>query len=496
MSNLSRLKIFSLVFLSLLLIVTAGNAATIERVASNPHMTSASTPDEVLSSVLGEWALVKGIQGEALVDALSFSSDSHKHAVKTMDGYVRCTIYSPINGYLRISDIQNYMPEMNTRNYAVLWKVRPSETSEWFQFSEEIAGGRFEVNIPNRLNHEFISHIGNKRIEPADDANNALAFQSNQWYYVLITFNHAYTYRYVMWQAANPLEYMDQQYDFSPYFADSNPSFDKLTTAEISFSTSVNEDWMDVESVQLYKYDEMPSYDTADATQVGTAASGTTDTDTGTAEEAQTGDTAAGMAEEAQTGDTVAGTAEEAQTGDTAASAAADTIMEGVAVTFIPQALQPIEEKPFRLPLDIDRSGEYTELPIVQPHIGETASRQEIAASVLVSPREVVKLQNKALANTINLHATDAAFRTKVNTENGVVRALIQTESGGQGEALDIWGKLYFDKISQALDEAGGIREGAASAVAVKFRYTGINSGMSLFLENKFLSVNAGLGCD
>ena len=265
MSSLSRMKTISLLCFALLLFFAAGsgtalaqdNATALSTVDIGLRMADDITLDEILQAVLGSSELVKGIQGQAVAEALSFSSDSGEDEIKRMDDYARCAIYNPTTAFIGVPNIQEYMPDIEADQYAMLYRVRPSASSEGYQFMIEIAGARFEINIFDHLHHEFIARMDGNQIGLIGETEQTLEFRSDQWYNVLITFDREYTYQYLMWQDSNPSEYMYQNYDLSPYFSEEDHPFANHVMAEMTYSSNQQEAWMDVESVMVYRYDGM-----------------------------------------------------------------------------------------------------------------------------------------------------------------------------------------------------------------------------------------------
>ena len=444
MNNLSSAKIISLLCLALLCCFSCCKAENSDALAAvmpdsniNLHLTGETTLDEILHTVLGPNELVAMAQGLVLADTLSFSSDC-KEELKRMDGYVRCALLNPGTGFISIKHFQEYLPGIETRNYALLYKVKPSETSQVYQFMTELAGTRLEINIFDRLHHDFNARRNNRQLDLyVDEENNQFEILADQWYNILISLDQAYTYRYLVWQDTNPAAYIYQSYDLSSYFEDEDNPFASSAMAEITFSSDQQESWMDVEAVKVFKFDGAPEYPVAD-------------------------DDSNEETEPVQT------------------------------ITFIPQAVQPIEENPRMLPWHEIISNDFPALPVEEPQFNETTQLGDVAADILGINRELVTLQNEALMGCIDWQAKDSSQNQTLTHENGYVRAHIQTGGDGQNEAQDIWGRMFFNGLRDTIEQTGGMQQGSASAIALKLRYTGVNNGFSLFLENEWVTVFAG----
>jgi len=721
MRKLSETKIIGLLCITLLLSpvfwntadstsFTQVDAATLSGTGINPYMTAESTLDEILRSVLGASELVDEVQGEALADALSLSSDSGKDETKHMGDYTRYALGNPGTAFIRVSGILEYMPDFQTDSYALLYKIKPSAASEFYQFMIEIAGVRFEINTSDKLHYDCIARIGSNQTELIGKTENTLELDSDQWYNVLVTFGQTYTYQFLLWQDANPSEYIYQSYDLGPYFTKVYSSFTDYVTGEITFSSNRQESWTDVESFRVYRYDGIPEYSADDAVEaIVSAVLGapekvavlrdepllrcmTFETADGSLRKTLTNEggyvsacltgqgsardisgdlyfnglgqyfEGAGIADDRSTNavllklrytgsnagfalfqenrnativanlnssgflnlyengdenesrdnswgagtfqllenewyyaliamddtdygfiawqadnpnnktfDTYdisglcdsnetkqgryiwAGAHLRAQTeelclevasltlysftdmtgfvsmaqsaaqqqeeleqdkedestelisGNTAEdmaiaespepSAAVENINKEV-TTYIPQNIQPIEENPCMLPIEQVAFEEFQGLTVAKPHIDDTTGMEDIAAALLTASREVVTLQGDDLMRCIDFQSTDWSLNRTLTEENGYIRALIQTGKEDPEKAPDIWGKLYFNGLRDALAQAGGIAQGKTSAIAVKFRCTGVNSGFCLFLENQYVSVFAEFGDD
>lgn len=407
-------------------------AGTLIPSGKSPDITSGTPFDSVLDSLLGDAEPVADLQGEDLADALSFSSDKGKVEIERTSEYARCALHKPANGFIRLSNIEEMMSQKETENYAIVYRIKPAAISMDFQFMLELAGARMEINTYDKTYHSFIARVGQHTIEPADQRDLVFGFDADQWYNVLITLDHAYTYQYLMWQDSDPSMHIYIRCDLSPYFEGTDNPFANPAMAEITFSSQEQESWVDLESVKVYRYQGAPERDD-DQDLAGEETAAGLDSDSGTA-----------------------------------------------------QQVQPVEDKSYKLPLETKAENGFQAVCTGNLLIDGGTGSRDIVNAILESPLEAAVLTSKALTDRMQLNAGSSLWKGSITDDGAYIRVLFQRENGGQTGAPALEGNILFNGLGQYLDNLRGSENHPNSAVLLKYRFAGIDTRFGMFLENNY----------
>jgi Leucine-rich repeat (LRR) protein len=176
-------------------------------------------------------------------------------------------------------------------------------------------------------------------------------------------------------------------------------------------------------------------------------------------------------------------------------SACGKAVATQEAFSFIPQEIQPIEENPFVLPMEISSDLGLHLLEVQKPNMDEITNSDEVINAILGSANQVVDIQSSDLVNSVYLETGNNPVKKSVTNENGYMRALIQRDAVGednpdQEDGGNLWGDLYLNVIQEQTLEAGTLEDCVNCALLYKYRISGVNNGQSFGFSNSNISVN------
>lgn len=168
---------------------------------------------------------------------------------------------------------------------------------------------------------------------------------------------------------------------------------------------------------------------------------------------------------------------------------------EQAAFTFISQEIQPIEEDPFMLPIEISGYSDLHQLSVKKPQIDQTTDLDDIVHAILGSADRVANINSKDLVNNVYLETGELPINKSLSDEDGYLRAFLQRknideENIDQKDGTGLWGDLYLGAIEAHTFGAGTVEDCSNCAILIKYRSSGVNAGNNIGFSNSNVSAN------
>jgi Leucine-rich repeat (LRR) protein len=171
-----------------------------------------------------------------------------------------------------------------------------------------------------------------------------------------------------------------------------------------------------------------------------------------------------------------------------------ESIFQSAGFTFIPQEIQPIEENPFMLPLELSSQSGLDIFSVEGPQIDETMNCDEIVNAVLGTADQIVILKNQEIKDSLSIQTDENSVKNMLSDSNEYINILfqqknIEQDNSNQDNAHGLSGSINFDKLSQYVFNAGGMQDSSNSAVLLKYRSSGAIGVPISFSNSNIVSV-------
>ena len=167
-------------------------------------------------------------------------------------------------------------------------------------------------------------------------------------------------------------------------------------------------------------------------------------------------------------------------------------------ITFIPQEVQPIEENPPMVVMEISSESELHRLDVQRPVMEEIGSSDDMINTILDSADQKVKLQNQDLLNSSYLETGNQQVNKTLSDQGEYLEMVVQRtdiaqDDGNQGGA---WGQIGFDISGSNAFSAAEMGDNPNSAFLFKYRYHTLLGGFQTSIYNGSATIHTGLGAD
>ena len=172
--------------------------------------------------------------------------------------------------------------------------------------------------------------------------------------------------------------------------------------------------------------------------------------------------------------------------GDTLNENIGEEEIEQEVFTFIPQEIQPLEENPFLLPMNMSSERGLHRLSVEKPQMDENTNPDDVINALLGAPNQVADIKSTDFMDFIYVETGDQPINKLLSEEDGYIRVSIQNQDNtNQETGEDLWADLYLDAaINYYAIETGGMDDCSNCAVLIKYRNSGVTGEENIGFSN------------
>ena len=162
--------------------------------------------------------------------------------------------------------------------------------------------------------------------------------------------------------------------------------------------------------------------------------------------------------------------------------------------TFISQVVQPIEENPATMAMEISSESDLHKLDVQRPQMDEIDNSDDVINSILNSAAQVILLQNQDLLNSSYSETGDQQLSQTLSDEGGYLQMVVKREDDENQNG--IWAQIGFNISSSNAFSAAEMEDTANSAVLLKYRYNTPVGGFETGFYNGSATIHSGISND
>ena len=168
---------------------------------------------------------------------------------------------------------------------------------------------------------------------------------------------------------------------------------------------------------------------------------------------------------------------------------------------FEAEEIQPIEEDPFALPMEISSRSGLHRVDAQRPNMDEMNNSDDVVDAMLDSAELAATLESHDLLSNSHLETGDQQLTKTISSDEEFLEVFFQNENAGHDDEnptnpRGIFGGIFVDGLGAYVFSTGKLADSSPSAILIKHRFSGEMREFSTSFYNGSVFINTGINSD